>query len=57
VKVCREVVDYFKNRFKEAGWSRPTLDGLSFPTLTLEQSINLTKVCLEEKISEVVALS
>lgn len=33
-EVCREVEDYFKNRIKEAGWSRTTLEGLSFPTLS-----------------------
>jgi len=41
--MCRVVVDYFKNHFKEIGWSIHTLEGLNFPTLSLEQSSNLTK--------------
>ncbi|MCI27569.1 transposon TX1 putative protein, partial [Trifolium medium] len=42
VDVRRAVVSFFRNHFSSVEWQRPKLDGIPFPTLSLEENQLLT---------------
>jgi hypothetical protein len=53
--VRAEVVDYFKNHYKEVSWNRPKLDGITFSRLNGDQCEGLEGRFLDTEVWEVVA--
>jgi hypothetical protein len=54
LEVRGEVVEFFKNHFVEASWSRPQLDGVEFPTISPLQVEGLVKPFTVEEVRGVV---
>ncbi|PNY14141.1 cysteine-rich receptor-like protein kinase [Trifolium pratense] len=54
VGVRGAVVSYFRDHFDNEDWHRPTLDGITFPCLSLANADLLTASFTMEEISEVV---
>ncbi|MCI01142.1 LINE-1 reverse transcriptase like, partial [Trifolium medium] len=52
--IKEEIVSYFANHFAEEEWNRPTLDGINFPTLSLDEAGRLDDGFQEEEIRRVV---
>jgi hypothetical protein len=55
VLVRAEVVEYFKNHYKEVSWIRPNLDGIMFARLNGDQCEGLEGRFLDYEVWEVVA--
>jgi hypothetical protein len=54
IRVRGAVVEYFKAHFDNDVWSRPTLDGITFPSLSEQNVSDLTAIFTLEEISSVV---
>ncbi|MCI07509.1 transposon TX1 putative 149 kDa protein, partial [Trifolium medium] len=52
--VREAAVSFFRNHFSVEEWERPTLDGVDFPVLSLDQNDQLTEPFSIEEIEEVV---
>ena len=52
--VKNEVVNFFLNRFTEQNYSRPTLDGVQFPTINQRQREELTAPFSDQELKEAV---
>ena len=53
-KVKEEVRNFFSQRFQESDFSRPTLDGIPFQTISQHQSNMLVAPFQEEEIKEAI---
>jgi hypothetical protein len=51
------VVNYFEEHFSTTTWRRPRLNGVLFPTLSVEANLRLVLPFSEVEISEVVKFS
>ncbi|MCI12598.1 transposon TX1 putative protein, partial [Trifolium medium] len=57
VEVRREVVSYFREHFEDVAWERPTLDGIDFKSLTLEEARVIERAFGREEVIEALELS
>jgi hypothetical protein len=57
MEVRKVVVDYFRKHVAESHWERPTLDGVDFATLSVEDNLALVLPFSLLEIEEVIKTS
>jgi hypothetical protein len=52
--VKEEICNYFENHFSEEVWERPTMDGIVFPNLSVEEGGHLERPLDECEVKDVI---
>jgi hypothetical protein len=55
--IKEEICNYFVNHFAEEVWVRPTMDGIVFPNLSVEDNVQLERPFDESEVKVVIASS
>jgi hypothetical protein len=55
--IKEEICEYFVSHFSEENWNRPTMDGIVFPNLSVEEVVQLERPFEEMEVKEVIEAS
>jgi hypothetical protein len=54
VRNKKEIIKYFVEHFSEEVWERPTLGGINFPSLSVEEVMQLERPYKEVEIKDII---